>query len=163
MIVLNTYLVNAPLEQVATFHRQSANMAAITPPPIIVRMHAAPEELLEGDQIAFTLWFGPLAVGWQARIKNVSQNGFEDQQIDGPFQKWTHYHRFNQLDEGLTEVKDEVHLRLDTKLPNLLIGLGMLLGMPVLFAYRSWKTRRLIESGVNKISGAQHEWDRNSA
>jgi hypothetical protein len=47
----------------------------------------------------------------------------------------------------LTEVKDEVHLQLDTKLPNLLTGLGMLLGMPALFANRGWKTRRLIESG----------------
>lgn len=159
MIIINTYRIKAPLERVAAFHRRSANMAAITPPPILIRMHAAPEELSEGDQMTFTLWLGPLAVGWQAYIKNVSPNGFEDHQIDGPFQKWIHYHRFNRLDEGLTEVIDEVHLRLDTKLPGLLIGLGMLLGMPALFAYRSWKTRRLIESGVDQASNEQFEWD----
>jgi ligand-binding SRPBCC domain-containing protein len=61
MIVLNTYRIKAPLEQVAAFHRRSANMAAITPPPILGRMHAAPQELSNGDQMAFTLWFGPLA------------------------------------------------------------------------------------------------------
>lgn len=163
MIVLNTYLVNTPLEQVAAFHRQSANMAAITPPPIHIRMQTAPRELSEGDQMTFTLWLGPLPVFWRAGIKNFSPNGFEDHQIEGPFQKWVHYHHFNRLNKGLTEVKDEVHIQLDTKLPNLLIGLGMLLGMPALFAYRSWKTRRLIESGVNKISGTQPEWDHNGA
>ena len=59
MIISNTYRVNAPLEQVAAFHRRSANMVDITPPPILVRMHAAPEELSEEDQMTFTLWLGP--------------------------------------------------------------------------------------------------------
>ncbi len=146
MIVLNNFRVNAPLTQVAAFHRRSASMAAITPPPILVRVHAAPEELTDGDQMAFTLWLGPLPVYWRASIQNTSVNGFEDHQIDGPFRKWTHYHRFRALDETATEVTDEVHIQLETKLPDLLIGLGMLLGMPVLFAYRAWKTRQLVEA-----------------
>jgi len=150
MIILNTFRINAPLEQVAAFHRQPASMAAITPPPILVRIHAAPDTLSEEDQMAFTLWLGPLPVDWRARIKNVSTNGFED----------LHYHHFNRLDQTLTEVKDEVHIRLDTKLPNLLIGLGMLLGLPALFAYRGWKTRRLIESGAKKAASEQPESDR---
>jgi ligand-binding SRPBCC domain-containing protein len=155
MIVLNTYRINAPLEQVAAFHRRSANMAAITPPPILVRMHAAPEELSDGDQMAFTLWFGPLPVYWRARVEHASQNGFEDHQIDGPFQKWVHHHRFNALNETTTEVTDEVHLQLKAKFPDLLIGLGMLLGMPLLFAYRAWKTRRLVESVASPSSERQ--------
>jgi ligand-binding SRPBCC domain-containing protein len=153
MIILNTFRINAPLTQVAAFHRRSASMAAITPPPILVRMHAAPDELNHGDQMAFTLWIGPMPVYWRASIQNASVNGFEDCQIDGPFRKWTHYHRFKALDENTTEVSDEVHLKLETKLPDLLIGLGMLLGMPVLFNYRAWKTRKLIEAEA-KESGA---------
>ena len=111
-----------------------------------VRVHAAPEELNHGDQMAFTLWFGPVPIYWRASIQNASLNGFEDQQIDGPFRKWTHYHRFNALDENTTEVSDEVHLQLETKMPSLLIGLGMLLGMPFLFSYRASKTRQLVEA-----------------
>jgi uncharacterized protein len=151
MIVLNTYRVNAPLEQVAAFHRRSANLAAITPPPVLVRIHAAPEELTDGDQMAFTLWFGPLPVYWRARIQNASLYGFEDHQIDGPFRKWTHYHRFKRLSETTTEVSDEVHLQLEAKLPDSLIGLGMLLSMPALFTYRAWKTRQLIEGRTESI------------
>ena len=146
MIILNKFQINAPLRQVAAFHRRSASMAAITPPPILVRVHAAPEELNHGDQMAFTLWFGPVPIYWRASIQNASLNGFEDQQIDGPFRKWTHYHRFNALDENTTEVSDEVHLQLETKMPSLLIGLGMLLGMPFLFSYRASKTRQLVEA-----------------
>lgn len=163
MIIRNTYRVNAPLEQVAAFHQRSANMATITPPPILVRMHAAPEVLSEEDQMTFTLWLGPLPIHWSARIKNVSPYGFEDHQIDGPFQKWIHYHHFNRLDIASTEVEDEIHLQLNSKLPNLLIGVGMLLGMPLLFAYRGWKTRRLIESSSKEAAREQTQSDRITA
>jgi ligand-binding SRPBCC domain-containing protein len=152
MIVLNTYRINAPLEQVAAFHRRSANMAAITPPPILVRMQTAPEELTDGDRMVFTVWFGPLPVHWRARIQNVSTHGFEDHQVEGPFREWTHSHRFRALDETTTEVTDEVHLQLKAKLPDLLIGLGMLLGMPILFTDRARRTRRLIEAAARKAN-----------
>ena len=155
MIVLNTFRINSPVEQVAAFHRRSANMAAITPPPILVRMHNAPEQLSDGDQMVFTLWLGPLPVYWRTRIQNATPAGFEDHQIDGPFRKWVHIHRFNALDETSTEVSDEVDLQLEERLPDFLIGFGMLVGMPVFFAYRAWKTRQLIEASAKQTNANQ--------
>ena len=42
MIYRHQFRVNASLARVAEFHSRSASMAAITPPPIIARLHNAP-------------------------------------------------------------------------------------------------------------------------
>lgn len=145
MIFVNSFRIQVPLASVADFHTQSANMAAITPPPVIVRIQDAPERLEENDQMAFTLWLGPFPVHWRALIKGVSDNGFIDQQIDGPFEKWEHHHQFNAIDENTTVVRDEVRVQLSRQPLKFLVGLGMALGLPLLLFYRGWKTRRLLK------------------
>ena len=93
----------------------------------------------------FTLWFGPLPIRWSASIEDVSQTGFTDRQLSGPFGAWVHRHSFVRLDDETTEVIDAITLRLK---PHPLwgpVGLGFVLGLPVLFAFRGWKTRRLLE------------------
>ena len=138
------FRVNAPIERVADFHSRASSMAAITPPPFVVRMRNTPAVLKDGDQMDFTMWIGPLPVRWVAQIENVSPAGFKDRQISGPFAHWVHRHTFTALDAHTTTVTDEIELRLR---PHLLwgpVGLGMRLGLPLLFAYRAWKTRRLL-------------------
>ncbi len=140
------FLVNAPIADVAAFHGRSASMAAITPPPIIVRMERASATLHDGDEMAFTMWLGPLPVRWVARIEAVSPHGFTDRQLSGPFAEWVHRHSYVPVDEGTTEVDDTVTVRLRKHLLWGPVGLGMWLGMPALFAYRAWKTKRIIQS-----------------
>ncbi|MEZ4584038.1 MAG: hypothetical protein R3A10_20780 [Caldilineaceae bacterium] len=60
-------------------------MGAITPPPVIVRVHRAPELLGEGDEMDFTMWLGPLPIRWLARIEQVTPVTFVDRQLRGPF------------------------------------------------------------------------------
>lgn len=139
------FLVRAPLSQVAEFHRLPASMAAITPPPIIVRIHSAPPVLTEGSEMEFTMWLGPIPLRWQARMEDVSPTGFTDRQLNGPFAEWVHRHTFRAVDAGTTEVLDEINLRLRPHPVWGPIGAGMRLGLPVLFAYRQWKTRRLVK------------------
>jgi ligand-binding SRPBCC domain-containing protein len=93
----------------------------------------------------FTMWLGPLPVRWLARIEDVSPTGFTDRQLRGPFQEWVHRHNFVQVDETTTAVQDEIDLSFRTHLWWRLVGLGMWLSLPLLFAYRGWKTRRLIQ------------------
>ena len=76
-------------------------MGAITPPPIVVRMHNAPVVLAEDTFVA--------------------------------------------VDEYTTDVLDEITTRLRPHLLWWPVGLGMQLGLPVLFAFRAWKTRRLLQ------------------
>jgi ligand-binding SRPBCC domain-containing protein len=139
------FIVDAPLSQVREFHRHSASMGAITPPPVIVQIHSAPEVLNEGDAMDFTMWLGPLPIRWLARIEDVSATGFVDRQIKGPFRRWDHTHTFEAVDDGQTKVYDTVEIEYSANSFWQLVGRGMKLNLPVLFAFRQWKTRRLLQ------------------
>lgn len=141
------FRVRAPIEAVAQFHSRSASMAQITPPPIVVRVHRAPEIQRDGDEMDFTMWLGPLPIRWLARIEDVSPTGFSDRQARGPFEQWVHRHSFVAIDARTTDVLDEVTVRLRAHPLWGLVGLGMWLGLPALFAFRAWKTRRVLERG----------------
>lgn len=120
-------------------------MAAITPPPIVVRLKKSPDVLAEGDEMEFTMWLGPIPVNWKARIESVSSNGFTDRQLQGPFTEWVHRHTFVVVDENTTDVLDELIIKLRPHLFWGSLGLGMAIGLPVLFAFRGWKTKRLLK------------------
>ncbi len=139
------FQVRAPLMRVSDFHSQAASMPAITPPPLSVRIHHAPDVLGEGDEMDFSLGVGPISMRWVARIEGVSPSGFTDRQIRGPFAEWVHRHTFNALDNQTTEVVDEITLRLRSHPWWWLVGMGMWAGLPVLFAFRASKTRKMLQ------------------
>jgi ligand-binding SRPBCC domain-containing protein len=141
------FRVEAPLSAVAEFHSRSASMPAITPPPVIVKVHSAPARLGSGDEMDFTLWAGPVPVRWVAAIEDASPDGFTDCQVRGPFARWQHRHRFLRVDEGTTDVVDQVEADLKKDPFWWLVGALMWAGMPALFAFRGWRTRRLLEAG----------------
>jgi len=148
MRYVHRFRVKSSLPSVATFHQQASSMAAITPPPMRVEIQRAPATLAGGGEMDFTLWFGPLPIRWSARIEDVTEAGFTDRQVSGPFQEWVHRHSFVQVDDHTTEVIDQISLKLKPQLMWGAVGLGFVLGLPVLFAYRGWKTRRLLERGA---------------
>jgi ligand-binding SRPBCC domain-containing protein len=99
--------------------------------------------------MAFTMWLGPLPVKWRAYISQLTSEGFADHQMEGPFRYWIHQHKFVQVDEQHTKVFDTVHAGLKWNLVWAPVGLAMWLGLPLLFAYRGWKTRRILEDTSN--------------
>jgi ligand-binding SRPBCC domain-containing protein len=139
------FQVNAPLSEVISFHRLAASMGAITPPPIRVEIHQAPQELSSGDEMYFSLHLGPFQIRWLALIENMTEAGFTDRQLRGPFLTWNHQHSFNSIEASVTEVDDLVTAEVKRSLGEGLLGWIMWLGMPFLFAYRGWITRSLLE------------------
>ncbi|MGL4648049.1 MAG: SRPBCC family protein, partial [Caldilineaceae bacterium] len=148
------FVVNAPLSVVRDFHRQSASMGAITPPPVIVRVHEAPALLGEGDEMAFTMWMGPLPIRWRARIHDVAPYGFRDTLVQGPFTRWSHEHTFVPVDANRTEVFDTLDIELTPYPFWHLVGRMMTLNLPVLFAYRQWRTKRLLDGAPQAAAAA---------
>jgi len=145
MFYRHQFRVRASREQVARFHQQSASMSAITPPPIAVAVTRSPANLSAGDEMEFTLWLGFLPVYWLARIEAVSDSGFTDRLLRGPFAEWVHRHSFQAVDEQTTDVVDEINLQFSPHPWQRLLGVMMWLGLPALFAFRGWKTRRILE------------------
>ena len=142
------FRVRAPLAAVAEFHGRADSMAAITPPIIPIRIKGTPPQLAAGSEMAFTMWLGPLPVKWRAYISQLSSKGFTDHQIEGPFGYWIHEHIFVDVDGQHTDVIDEVQAGLKWHAFWAPVGLAMWLGLPLLFAYRGWKTRRMLECTV---------------
>ncbi len=138
------FRVQAPLEAVAEFHSHPAAMAAITPPPIFVQVHQAPPAA-DGQAMDFTMWLGPLPLRWQASFEDVTATGFVDRMVQGPLAAWSHRHSFVPVGDAQTDVVDELAVQVRRHPVWGPIGLGMSLNLPVLFAYRQWQTRRLLE------------------
>jgi ligand-binding SRPBCC domain-containing protein len=149
------FSVQAPMAVVIEFHARSNSMAAITPPPIIVRIHQAPPVLKNGDHMRFTLWLGPLPLHWTAQIETDSPESFIDRQVSGPFELWEHRHSFSIVGDGRVLVQDEVNAKLKSHPVWWLAGACMWLGMPVLFAYRGWKTKKLLTQN-STVAGTPH-------
>ncbi|HVP22056.1 MAG TPA: hypothetical protein VMS73_09375 [Anaerolineaceae bacterium] len=136
------FLVHAPLARVSEFHSKAASMPpVITPPPLSVRLHHAPDVLREGNVMDFSLGVGPISIRWVAHIERVSSAGFTDRQILGPFAEWVRRHRFNALDNQITEVVDDITLQPRSHPLWWLVGMGMWASQPLLFAYRASRTR----------------------
>ena len=139
------FRVGAPLARVAEFHRHTRALKYLTPPPLIVSFNEL-QPLAEGSVADFTMWFGPLPIRWVAVHSDVTPtNGFTDTQTAGPFDVWVHRHSFAALDETSTEIRDEIQAQPSSHPFWGLVSRFMWLNLPILFAYRAWRTRKAIE------------------
>ena len=138
--------VQAPIEKVVEFHQDARALRRLTPPPVIVQFHMV-QPLREGSVVDFTLWLGPIPVRWVAVHRDIHPvNGFTDSMMRVPFEAWVHTHHFEVLDSNQTRVIDIIEA-----LPGPhpfwgTISKILWKSLPVLFAYRRWRTRRALES-----------------
>lgn len=113
------------------------------------------------------LWMGPLPIRWTAALEPLppdpsrgggseSAAGFLDRQIEGPFRSWRHQHRFTADGPGATWVHDSIEAHLRSHPLWWAVGLVMWWGLRPMFAYRAFRTRRLLEgrSGAPLKNGA---------
>jgi ligand-binding SRPBCC domain-containing protein len=142
----HNFQVRAPIERVAEFHRDTRALKQLTPPPLIVQFNEV-QPLDEGSVADFTMWLGPFPIHWVASHSDVeTSKGFTDTQIDGPFDHWVHRHSFASLEENLTEVKDHIQARPGKGFLRGLVSRFMWLNLPILFAYRAWRTKQAVEA-----------------
>ena len=101
------------------------------------------EPLAEGSIADFIIWLGPIPVHWKAKHSDVDpNNGFIDTQVEGPFKYWVHRHSFVVINEGVTEVKDEIQAKFSRHPYRGMVGRLMWVNLPTLFAFRARKTRQ---------------------
>ena len=57
-------------------------------------------DISKGSKIRIALQQGPLTMHWDAEhIDSKEGSFFVDRQVDGPFAKWEHHHRFIPIDD----------------------------------------------------------------
>ena len=134
--------VDAPVEAVAAFHEDTRVLRRLT--PAYVRIHRF-DPLADGAVAEFTVWFGPIPIRWRALHRDVGPNGFTDIQDEGPLESWAHTHRFTATDTSTTRVTEHIEYEYasgwDGVFGRLFFGPPAL---RILFAYRSWRTRRAL-------------------
>ncbi len=149
-------MIRATLREVAAFHDDPVSLAAITPPPVRVTIQRFDKPVRAGSRVIFRLSVGPFGVMWNGTIAEyVDQKYFRDVQNSGPFGAWSHMHSFVAEADG-TRVID----RVEYEPPFGFIGklLDPILVKPSLaymFAYRSRKTREILEQST-KTEMAAH-------
>jgi uncharacterized protein (TIGR01777 family) len=149
----HSFMVKATKDKVASFHQNTKVLKNLTPFPIIVQFKQV-EPVGEGTRTIFTLWFGPIPVKWEAVHHDFNlPDGFSDTQTEGPFVSWHHRHTFKEMDENHTMVIDDINAVFGKGLFAGIISRFMWVTLPILFAYRAWKTRRSIEKTLTQENG----------
>jgi ligand-binding SRPBCC domain-containing protein len=105
--------VPIPLVPCFAFFADAANLEAITPPFLRFEIETPVPVVMEnGTRIAYRLRLGGVPMRWVSRIEDWRPGeGFTDVQIEGPYARWVHRHRFV-AGGGGTWVHDEVRYAL---------------------------------------------------
>ena len=101
-------LIDAPLAQVWEFYERPDILDLLMPPWQSAQVLRREGGLGVGAESEFLLWLGPLPVRWLARhVACDPQHHFQDVQVSGPMQSWTHDHWFV-AEHGKTRLTDAI-------------------------------------------------------
>lgn len=151
-----TFRVRAPLRENWALHDDPKVLRALTPPPVRVKMLHKDEPLRAGANLTFRLFLvEPLGATWHAIYDEfdpyqpgMTQCGFVDRSLSGPFHRWTHRHILRELPDGHSTVTDDVQFQLaGGPLGPILTWLVGFPALVFLFAYRQFQTRRMLAGG----------------
>jgi ligand-binding SRPBCC domain-containing protein len=101
-------LVPAALDRTFEFFSRPENLARITPPWLGFRMVGGDADMREGLRIEYRVRPLGFPQKWVSEITAYDPpHRFVDEQVEGPYARWHHEHRFRAVDGG-TEVTDTV-------------------------------------------------------
>jgi ligand-binding SRPBCC domain-containing protein len=150
-------LVRAPRDRVFGFFSDPANLDAITPPWLHFRIvDRSTPDIREGTILTYRLRIRGLPVTWRSRIEEWRPNDrFVDVQIQGPYAKWVHVHRFRDDPAG-TVIDDEVRYRLPLGWLGHAVG-GRMVAADVqrIFEHRKRRIEELLSARPGSREGAQ--------
>ena len=150
--------VDAPFEEVWTFHASTSGLEALTPSWMHLEVEAItgpdgspdPDELETGSTILASVQpfgLGPRQ-GWTseivARDRDGSSGFFRDEMVDGPFREWEHTHLFYG-DGNSTVVRDRIRYTLPYGGVGEAFGPLAKVGFEPMFRYRHRRTKELLE------------------
>jgi ligand-binding SRPBCC domain-containing protein len=139
--------LSSTIDEVFQFFANAENLERITPPELAFQiLTPTPIVMGEGTVIDYRLRLFGVPFRWRTRIIQWQpDNQFIDEQIQGPYSKWTHLHSFAESAEG-TRMKDRVEYRLPLQ-PAGLVALPLVRRqLDRIFRYRANAIQKLLGS-----------------
>src|SRR5262249_50066389 len=134
-----------PLEEVFAFFRDPANLVRVSPPELHMELVEGPESLEAGARVVIRgrRWGIPQRI--ISEVTAFEPNvAFTDVQVEGPFRKWSHTHRFAAVPGG-TRVEDEIEYEPPGGLLGFVVTAGMIeRDLTWIFEYRTKKLAELL-------------------
>jgi ligand-binding SRPBCC domain-containing protein len=113
-IFRHSFIVKSPIEWVWRFFTDVKHLEIITPEQIDLKIiNTTSPNIVQGQEI----WcsgkiIAKRRMSWHSKITFLKRYEYVDEMLAGPFKKWRHLHKFQNIDEKLTEVIDEIEYEL---------------------------------------------------
>lgn len=106
-------IIDAPPYEVYDWHARPGAFERLTPPWQNLRTVHHQGGIKEGATRTMKLGLGPVALTWKAiHGPHIEGRQFVDEQIKGPFRRWVHTHRFEDVDHDRTRLIDDIEYEL---------------------------------------------------
>lgn len=151
-------IIDAPVGDVFTFHRDTRNATRIAHPAQRILGVEGDFPLDEGDEVVLRVLVLPLPVPqrWRVRVATLAEPTLlVDETLDGPFSSFVHEHRFEDLGDGRTRLTDHVEYALPFgALGRLADALVVRRLMGPTFRFRQRRTKELLEAQAAQRTGS---------
>ena len=113
-IFRHSFIVKSPIEWVWRFFTDVKHLEIITPEQIDLKViNTTSPNIVQGQEI----WcsgkiIAKRRMSWHSKITFLKRYEYVDEMLAGPFKKWRHLHKFQNIDEKLTAVIDEIEFEL---------------------------------------------------
>jgi len=143
-------LVPRPIEEVFAFFRAPANLVAISPPELHLRVIEGPALIELGSRVVLKgrRWGIP-----QRMVSEITAfdapHTFTDTQVEGPLGRWVHTHRFESVAAG-TQMSDRIEYEPPGGMLGLVVPAARLeRDLKWIFEHRAKKLNEMFGSSAN--------------
>lgn len=113
-VLKRTLVIDRPIPETFDFFADAGNLERITPPELNFRIITPqPIDIRKGTLIDYNLKLRGFPITWRTLISEWNPPfSFTDEALKSPYSQWIHRHTFTELENGSTEITDEVRYRL---------------------------------------------------
>jgi uncharacterized protein len=106
-------IIPASAEELYEWHMREGAIERLTPPWSVMEVTEGRGRISDQSQRVLRVPVGPLRMKWVAKHHSfIIGRQFCDEQIQGPFKKWIHTHRFTPADGGNSILEDSIEYEL---------------------------------------------------
>jgi len=109
---INRFIVSAPIEKVWNLYTDIKHLEIITPQKLNLKVIDTTNDKISTGQECTISAKILTRKRWRSKIVACSPYEYTDEMLEGPFKKWKHVHKFNEISRNETEIIDEIDFEL---------------------------------------------------